>query len=222
MDFSFFAITRHTTLEFVSKTLEKDDVYTFLFKPRKPIKHTAGQHSLFVFPKQLNARPFSLASSPDEAYVKVGTHVGSGSKFKKKLMSLQPGETIEMYGPYFSFVTPSDDKPMIMLAQGIGITPFRSLLLWLAAHEPSRLTQLIHVEAEPHTYRAETEKAATSAHYVDNPKEFSKTMLKAAAQFPDGWFYVSGSPRFVRSISEQLKTAGVSGSKIKKDGFLGY
>lgn len=91
---SFFKIFRHTTLDFVGKVLEKDDVYTFSFKPRKPIKHTAGQHSLFVFPAQLNARPFSLASSPDEAYVKVGTHVGSGSKFKNKMMSLQPGDTI--------------------------------------------------------------------------------------------------------------------------------
>lgn len=222
MDFSFFSIARHTTLEFVSKKLEKDDIYTFSFKPRKSIKHIAGQHSLFVFPKEVNARPFSLASSPDEADVKVGTRVGSGSKFKKKLMSLQPGDTIQMYGPYLNFVTPVDDKPMIMLAQGIGITPFRSLLLWLSAHQPSRVTHLIHVETAPHTYRDETEPAATSSEYVTDPEAFSHALLESTARHPDGWFYVSGSPRFVKSITVQLRKAGIAGKKIKKDGFLGY
>lgn len=137
-------------------------------------------------------------------------------------MSLEPGDTIEMFGPYLNFIAPSDDRPMIMLAQGIGITPFRSLLLWLAAHEPNRPTHLIHVEGAEHTYRAETEKAATSARYVVNPEAFSEELLEAAAKHQDGWFYVSGSPRFVRSITEQLKQAGISAKRIKKDGFLGY
>lgn len=212
----------HTPLEFVSKTLEKDDIYTFSFKPTKAMQHIAGQHSLFVFSKQLTARPFSLASSPDEEFVKIGTHTASGSRFKKQLMKLVPGDTIQMFGPYLNFIPPNDSLPIIMLAQGIGITPFRSLLLWLAAHEPNRATHLIHVESANHTYRAETEKAATSARFVVNPEAFSNEIREATAQHPDAWYYISGSPRFVRSISEQLKSAGIPAKQIKKDGFLGY
>ncbi len=222
MGIHLFAFFRRTTLTYVEKTLEKDDVYTFSFEPNTPIRHIAGQHSLFVLTHPLNARPFSLASSPDEAYVKVWTHIGSGSRYKKQLMKLVPGDTIQMFGPYLNFIPTADSLPIVMLAQGIGITPFRSLLLWLAAHEPDRATHLIHVESEPHTYRTETETAATSARYVTNPEMFSQTLLEAAGQHPDGWFYISGSPRFVRSITEQLKKVGISGKRIKKDGFLGY
>lgn len=222
MGIHLFAFFRRTTLTFVEKVHEKGDVYTFSFTPETPIRHIAGQHSLFVLTHPLDARPFSLASSPDESVVKVGTHTGSGSRYKKQLMRLVPGDTIQMFGPYLNFIPPADSLPIVMLAQGIGITPFRSLLLWLTAHEPNRATHLIHVESEPHTYRSETETVATSARYVTNPEAFSHAMLEAATKHPDAWFYISGSPRFVRSITGQLKKVGISTKRIKKDGFLGY
>lgn len=127
-----------------------------------------------------------------------------------------------MFGPYLNFVPPNDNAPLIMLAQGIGITPFRSLLLWLAGHQPKRVTHLLHVESAPHTYRSETEQAAVTSQYVDTPEAFSEGLRNVAAQFPDGWFFVCGSPRFVHSITEQLKAAGIPAKRIRKDGFLGY
>lgn len=217
--FSFF---RRTTLTFVKKVHEKDDVYTFFFTPKKPIKHIAGQHSLFVFPSLLNARPFSLASSPDEPYVIVGTRVGSGSRFKKALVNMKPGDHIQMFGPYLNFITPQDDRPIIMLAQGIGITPFRSLLLWLHAHQPARSTTLIHVDSADHTYRSETSALAQQSSYPTTPQSFTGALEGAAKQQPAAWWYISGSPRFVRGATKLLKEHGVSARFIKKDGFLGY
>lgn len=217
--FDFF---RHRGLEFVGKTHEKDDIYTFSFRPSQPIKFIAGQHSLFILPGLGGAKPFSLASSPSEAYVKLGTRVGSNSRFKKALMAMKPGDNISMQGPYLNFIFPKDDKPAIMLAQGIGITPFRSMLLWAAEHQPDRLTVLIHVEGGSHTYRPETEKAASVARYVTNPVDFQTELDAAVAARPDAWLYVSGSPRFIRSTTKLLTERGIPPSRIKKDGFLGY
>jgi ferredoxin-NADP reductase len=215
-------ILRRTTITFVDKVHEKDDVYTFSFTPNKPIKHLAGQHSLVVFPRKLTVRPFSLASSPDDTYIKIGTHVGSGSRFKRALMDLKPGDTLQMFGPYLDFIAPKDDRPMLMLAQGIGITPFRSLLLWLRAHQPQRVTRLIHVENAPHTYSVQTKKSATSAIYPTDPEQFRLAVHSAVKELPDGWVYLSGSPRFIKSTVTLLTEAGIRRSQIKKDGFLGY
>jgi ferredoxin-NADP reductase len=137
-------------------------------------------------------------------------------------MAMKPGDRLSMQGPYLNFIFPDDDKPAIMLAQGIGITPFRSMLLWAAKNQPDRLTVLIHVEGDSHTYRPETEQAASVARYVTNPVDFQTELDGAITAHPDAWLYVSGSPRFISSTTKLLTDHGISASRIKKDGFLGY
>jgi ferredoxin-NADP reductase len=218
--FDFFRTHR---LEFVEKILEKDDIYTFIFRSKTPYRHLAGQHSLFWFAGRGGARPFSLASSPDEGVVKVGTHVGSKSAYKQAMMDLQPGDHLYMQGPYLDFIFPKQiDTPIIMVAQGIGITPFRSMLLWAARHQPNRSTHLVHVDRTRHTYRDETKIAATHAQYVHSPEECQESMLQVLKDAPNAIVYVSGSPQFIRSTTALLKQQGVKRHRIKKDGFLGY
>jgi len=217
-----FAFFRHNKLEFVEKKHEKDDVYTYLFRPRRPLKHIAGQHGLFLIPGVFGARPFSLASAPEEPLVMVGTHIGSNSAYKKALDALEPGQLINMQGPYLDFIFQDDERPVLMLAQGIGITPFRSMLLHAQATNRQIPTTLIHVEAEDHTYRNETEKAASKALYPTTVEGFQKEATKAALGAKDAWFYLSGSPRFVKETTKLLRAQGVEQHLIKKDSFLGY
>ena len=54
------------------------------------------------------------------------------SDFKKAMLELKQGMKISMSGPVGSFYL-KDDSPSILIAGGIGITPFRSMLKQIEA-----------------------------------------------------------------------------------------
>lgn len=73
-------------------------------------------------------RPFTLASAPTENIIKVTMKItDNASDFKKAMLELNKGMKISMSGPVGSFYL-KDDRPTILIAGGIGITPFRSIL----------------------------------------------------------------------------------------------
>lgn len=209
-----------TTLTFVKKNHESGDIDTFFFTPNKPLHHTAGQHGLFILPKLKGFRIFSLASAPNEEFVIIGTHVRAESEYKQRLAALQPGDTITMVGPVLNFTLPNDTRPAVLLAQGIGITPFRSMLIHAAGN---RDITLIHVDNPEHTYRSITEPLSTQSFYVHDPEAFTEaTTLTIAAKTNSALYYLSGSPRFVEATKQTLLKQGINAKNIKKDSFLGY
>jgi ferredoxin-NADP reductase len=211
----------HTTrLTFVKKDHESGDIWTYYFTPNHAIKHTAGQHGLFILSKFKGLHIFSLASAPEEEYVAIGTHARAESAYKQRLEALQPGDTMTMIGPVLNFVLPKQPRPVVFLAQGIGITPFRSMLIYNAS---SLDTTLIHVDNPEHTYRYTTEALSTQSFYVHSPQEFTEALeLTIAAKANAALYYISGSPRFVAATKETLLKNGINTKNIKKDSFLGY
>lgn len=207
------------TLTFVSKQQENDDVYTFYFSYRGSLGYAAGQHGGFILPGLYRPHAFSLASSPQEKLVAIGTHVATGSRYKNTLMRLQPGDRIVMFGPIMRFYMRKGHSGYVFLAQGIGITPFRSMLADAHDTQAPVTTTLIHVDAHQHTYRHETEQWATHAYYPTNPDEF-RTLVKQ--QSIDQLFYLSGSPKFISATKKFLKTFGVHRRQIKADTYWGY
>lgn len=206
-------------LTFVKKQHENDDIYTFYFNTPKGLKHKAGQHGLFVLPGWYRPHPFTISSSPDEELVTISTHIGTGSRFKKKLMSMESGDSILFIGPILNFTLRDHADTHVFLAQGIGITPFRSMLFHAYAASLPIITTLIHVDSKGHTFRDLTQEYATHAYYPTNPAEFQ---AKVKEQDINQVFYLSGSPRFVRATRKFLVERGVKRRNIRTDSFLGY
>lgn len=211
---SFFSILTYKT-----KHREIGDVYTFSFSVKKKLHHKAGQHGIFMVPGFYRPYPFSLSSSPEEHLITFSTHTGSGSMFKKKLMGLKPGAKMFMIGPLLTFTFLKGQSKYVFLAQGIGITPFRSMLVHAHEQQLDVKTTLIHVDSKDHVFKEVTKKCATQAFYPTNPEAFQKQVKGLAV---DQVFYLSGSPRFVSSTRKLLTEIGVSPENIKKDSFLGY
>lgn len=67
-------------------------------------------------------------------------------------------------GPVGAFTLPRRTPEVVMLAQGIGITPFRSMLRHIEITGADKRTTLVHTGAH-HPFRTDTETAATAAHY---------------------------------------------------------
>lgn len=208
-----------TVLSFVERNLEADDVYTFSFRTHKKPNHKAGQHGIFLLPGLHRPHPFSLTSAPHEEFITFTTHADTGSPFKRKLMKMQPGAAMYMIGPIMNFTFVESAPKHVFLAQGIGITPFRSMLVHAHHVRLPIETTLIHVDNKPHTFKEVTAQLATRAFYPSSSEEFRElTRRQDVSQV----FYLSGSPRFVRATIKLLRDMGVNSKSIKTDSFLGY
>jgi len=206
-------------LTFVDKQLETDDIYTFHFSIKSKLNHKAGQHGLFVLPRFYRPHPFTLSSSPDEKYVSFSTHTATGSKYKNKLLKMEPGEKMFLFGPVLNFTFAKDQTKHVFLAQGIGITPFRSMLAYAKAHQLPVTTTLIHVDGKGHAFKELTSQSATTSFYPTNPDEFRELV---GQQDINQTFYLSGNPKFVSATKDLLTEIGVQTTSIKTDSFLGY
>ena len=116
-----------------SRRLTRD---TFLIdlepkRPRDRLRFYSGQYAALGFKRFGRPSPmrcFSIVSSPTDpdtlqfAIKRYGT-------FTKALSLLQPGDTVFVRGPFGKFVIDEDyDKNILLLAAGIGITPFMSMI----------------------------------------------------------------------------------------------
>lgn len=208
-----------TQLSFTKKKHETGDIYTFYFTPKKPLKHKAGQHGLFILPGLYRPHPFTLSSAPDEDYVTISTHIDTGSRYKKRLMNLKRGDKMQLVGPILDFTIQPNETNHVFLAQGIGITPFRSMLVDAHNEKLPIKTTLIHVDKSDHAFQSITRKTATHAHYPKSSQEFNFYMNDLDTS---SLFYISGSPHFIRQTRKYLLEMGVASNRIKSDLFFGY
>lgn len=216
--FGFFRFHR---LRFVKSEQVAGDIHAFYFEPLRPLNHTAGQHSLFFLPGLRGMHIFSLANAPDEKYVMIATHLRESSRYKRRLKNLKKGEVMWSIGPVLNFVLKPGQKRHIFLAQGIGITPFRSILVHAKKAGIDDHTKLIHVDKDDHPFRAVTSPLASKAHFPTSSDEF-KRLVDSETQKAGGQYYISGSMKFISSTIKFLRARGVKSSQITADRFLGY
>lgn len=206
-------------LSFVRKQHEVDDIYTFFFTRPANMPHKAGKYAIFCLPWLYRPHPFSISSSPDEPYITITTRTNTGSRFKKRLLAMRPNNTMFCIGPIMNFTFRPNKSHYVFLAQGIGITPFRSMLVYAKKHLPNITTTLIHVAGGQPPFKELTQQLATSAYYPTNPDDFSPQVAKCNT---GQLFYISGSPAFVRSTKTLLRNKGVTRQNIITDSFWGY
>lgn len=208
------------SLDFTSMDVDQHGTAAVHFRPRRPLRFTAGQHALWTVPGG-GAKPMSIASAPEEDVVTLGTGLTSRSRFKQALGALAEGSTVRFIGPVGGFTLPRRTPEVVMLAQGIGITPFRSMLRHIEITGADKRTTLVHTGAH-HPFRADTEAAATAAHYPTSREEFAEHVTAVANQRPQAMFMVSGSRAFIASATTLLKAASVHPSQLMRDTFYGY
>ena len=111
-----------------------EDTLLLSLEPRRPrdrLRFYPGQYAALGFKRFGRPSPmrcFSIVSSPTNpdtlqfAIKRYGT-------FTQALSMLTPGDTVFVRGPFGKFVIDEDyDKSILLLAAGIGITPFMSMI----------------------------------------------------------------------------------------------
>jgi len=112
-----------------------DHTLGFVIEVDEPFEFRAGQSCdlTLVNPPHEDGkgstRTFSITSAPNEAPRLMFATRQTGSAFKRSLEDGPLGMAIEVDGPWGSFVLHDDAaRPAVLLAGGIGITPFRSMI----------------------------------------------------------------------------------------------
>ncbi|MBB6637108.1 FAD-dependent oxidoreductase [Cohnella thailandensis] len=226
-------IFKKRELTFKESYKESDNVHTFVFEKEKDITWKAGQYGLFgiTHKKIKNAtKPFSLASAPSENVIKISTIIREKpSEFKKALLELQQGMKVNMSGPLGPFYL-KDNSRTLLIAGGIGITPFRSILKQVEAEgtEVGNRIHLLYLDSQKsHLFKNEidgiADNTSMSITYLDSSDELHSELDKFIALNKDnGKYYVAGPKAMVGSITTYLQNKKVSKRNITKDSFFGY
>jgi 3-ketosteroid 9alpha-monooxygenase subunit B len=113
------------------KIIESPTVSTLkltLFTGDIPTYHS-GQFINIYFPElgTPEGKAYSMSGAPHEDALCIT--VKAVGEFSHRLCSLCVGDTLEASLPYGYFYSESEDNNLIMIAGGIGVTPFRSMIM---------------------------------------------------------------------------------------------
>ena len=234
---SFFqdtlSIFKKRDLLFLESYKESEDVYTFLFKKEIDLTWKAGQHGLFsITHKKIknSTKPFTVSSAPTENVVRLTMGIGDNpSDFKKAMLELKQGMNVRMSGPVGSFYL-KDNNPSLLIAGGIGITPFRSILKQVEAERNGveKQIKLLYMDSKKsYIFKDEIDeianKTSISVTYLDSRENLHQEIDNfAALNKNNGNYFIAGSKTMVDTISIYLRNNNVSKRNIKKDAFYGY
>ncbi|GAB2983851.1 FAD-dependent oxidoreductase [Amycolatopsis acidiphila] len=201
----------------------EDGAHVFTFAPVKPLAFTAGQHGILRIAGVAGRRAFSLASAPEDPEVMIATRLQSDSDFKRALAALKPGDLVTLNGPILNFTLRGTPDDVVFLAQGIGITPFRSILRHIVAAGVRKRTHLVHVGGTGNPpFRSETEQLATTSAYLGGRDAYAVAVKQLVTNNPDATYFVSGAAPYVKDTVRQLTQLGAARRQIRTDTFFGY
>lgn len=230
-------LTRQTRL--TPRTVE------LAFRADRPVRYVPGQYVELTVPHPRpdargSRRVFSVSSAPAAGELTVALTVPErASTFKRALVALPVGSRVRATGLGGDFVLPADPaRPLLLVAGGIGITPFAAQLAAAASVGERRDVVLLYsVSDHADLAYADAARAAGARVLVLSP-------TPQLDGLPDGWrhlgarrlsaevltdavpdldqrdAYVSGPPAMVDDTRALLRRAGVR--RVRTDAFSGY
>jgi len=218
-------MTKH---KLISAHDEVGNIRTFVFETNGAT-WTAGQYQTWVLPqagttKQDNQRFFTIAAAPSEGEFHISTRVGP-SAFKQALNALQPGETIEAHDIEGDFTWEETGEPVVLVAAGIGVTPFRSILLERAHSGKPLNATLLHYNREDAIPFKDEFATLQAKHpeltikYIVGQPVTADDILQNAPDAQTQLTYLSGPEPMVDAVGDELKNRGVN---LRQDWFPGY
>ena len=210
------------------------------FGCEEPFTFKAGQFFTLILPnppytdERGNRRYFSIINPPGrKGIITIATRMRD-SAFKRSLREMPIGGEVEVGKIAGNLVLPDDgSRPLVMIAGGIGIAPFMSMIR--------------HVNDEKLDYRIAllySNRNLESAAYLDELKQMPIRLVITMDGDPD-WpgekrtinaqfirdyvpecaecsFMVAGPPGMSDSMLAALQEAGVEKRRVKVEKFVGY
>ena len=223
------------------------DIYDFIFTHSRHFAFEPGQYMEWTLGHDSpdargNRRYFTLASAPTERTLRLGVKFNQkSSSFKKTMLDMRPGDEIIAGQVAGDFVLPRDPRQKcVLIAGGVGVTPFRSMLKYLLDTHQRRPVTLFYANKTVGeiAYKDVFDRAS---HELGIPVVYS---VSDTSNLPASWtgitgritpdlirkmvpdyrrcmFYISGPKSMVDSFKESLEKMHIRNSQIKTDYFSG-
>ena len=174
---------------------------------------------------------YSISSSPLESDLRITFREGI-SEFKRALQSVKPGDRlfISQYGNDYGFQL-KQNRSSVLIAGGVGIAPFRSMLQEMHENRDKNDVLLIYLnQSDQFLFKTELETWSgslpnlTISYIVTkdiNRKKREKLILSLIKNQNQN-FYISGPTGMVESNEHLLIDSGVQVRNIRIDSFGGY
>jgi ferredoxin-NADP reductase len=236
------------TIKLIKKENIAEGTMAFTFEKPQGFEYRAGQtvDMFLINPPETDAegnmRTYSISSATYEGVIKIATRMRN-TAFKRVLKTMPEGTAVEIDGPIGSFTLHQNEKkPAIILAGGIGITPFRSIILdatervlpheiylFYSNRRPEDAVFLDdlfnaakknpHVHFVPTMTNIENSKVAWSGETGYITKEM---INKYAKNVENAIYYLAGPQTMVKAMRTLLTAAGISEDDIRIEEFTGY
>jgi ferredoxin-NADP reductase len=213
----------------------------FIFKAGQNADYTLLNIPLNKLDAEGATRTFSFASAPSEDDILIATRMRD-TAFKNILNDLPKEAKIQIDGPYGNMVLHSNAaRPAVMLAGGIGITPFRSMAVEAAVQRLPHKIFLFYSNRAPKdaTFLEELKKLEEVnpnfkliATMTDDPawpeekgyitQEMIGKYISPSFSLLSPVFYLAGPPAMTEAMHKMLNGFGVSDDDIRMEEFAGY
>jgi ferredoxin-NADP reductase len=188
-----------------------------------------------------NARhTFSLVSAPFENELVIATRMRD-SAYKRALKALPIGASVAIEGPFGSLTLHGDrTRAAVVIAGGIGITPFMSMLRQAThdrrsqrfvvlcsnrrAEEATYLAELEQLERDDDSFRliATITQPGNGSGQRQTGRIDAAMIRNAVAGLNSPVYYVAGPPGWVEAMRRTLNDEQVSDDDIRSEDFFGY
>jgi 3-ketosteroid 9alpha-monooxygenase subunit B len=206
----------------IRKRQEAVNVFTLELVSSNPFTFVPGQYITVYFPDSgtPEGKSYSLSSAPHEENFSIT--VKSMGEFSSRLCSLEKGDVIEASLPYGFFYSESDGNDKVLLASGIGIAPFRSMVL--SSDQKIVLHHSIKTK-DAAIFKKEFEKLKNvEPHFYftqeGSPRINPRDVVRNLPDLKSPEFYICGSISFVRDMWNGLKKEGVPEEMIFTEAFF--
>lgn len=197
----------------------------------------AGQCLTVYFPdlSETLGKQYSISSAPHEKEVRITVKVIG--RFSNRLCSLVVGERVLCSLPSGTFYPTSESHAVVLLAGGMGVTPFRSIMMESIKQAPTRHMYLLHSSktrydmpfadelcalAKKHSrahvthFLTQTPPGAYEAHY----RRIRFDDVSPICSDEPIEFLISGSLAFVLNQKQVLLERGISRSMIHTESYF--
>ena len=240
-----FGQRRGIRLDFVGKRQLTPTSWELAFDPARPVRFRPGQYLELTVPHRGadfrgSRRIFSISSPPTvDGPLTVALSVPEKpSSFKRAFLGLEPGARVRATGVGGDFMLPADTStPVVLVAGGIGITPFasqlahdhaaghdRDVVVVYAVRDNAELgySDLLEASRVPVVLVSPTRPETLPENWVwAGGGRITADLLRDSVPALTGRrAFVSGPPGLVADMRAALRSLGVK--RITADYFSGY
>jgi ferredoxin-NADP reductase len=184
---------------------------------------------------------FSFSSSPTEKGYLEFTKKITSHEFSQALAAMKPGDWAHLSGPGGNFTLPASRQKLLFISGGIGITPLRSMLRFITDNNQRWDIILLYSNTsyEEIVFRDELDRLRSLQfglrieHVLSGPYAppgwkgkrgyiDKRLIADIIPDCKDRLLYISGPPKMVISLEDQVISLGIPEEQIKRDSFTGY